>query len=257
MAMSLENRKAPDVLYHYTTQNGFLGIIQSRTIWATDMRYLNDKREYLVALELPKDRVSKLEESSRAESPPAIFLARVQQRLANIWGWPFFVASFSEDGDLLSQWRGYGQGGGIALGVRGEFLAEVLRAQDWALASCLYDRAEQVASMDEMLIASIDMLKDPDSEEPIEERVPYRPLHETDPPPSFDLEASFPMPKTTPHWMKDAMVALWRAFFRNGPRIKDEAFREESNCLEGQLISVSWPSAVEDSTRCDLAPRRS
>jgi hypothetical protein len=27
--------------------------------------------------------------------------------------------------------------------------------------------------------------------------------------------------------MKDAMVALWRAFFRNGPRIKDEAFREE------------------------------
>jgi hypothetical protein len=108
--MSLENRKAPDVLYLYTTQNGFLGIIQSRTIWATDMRYLNDKREYLVALELLMDRVSKLEESSQAESPPSNFLAKVHQRLANIWGWPFFVASFSEDGDLLSQWRGYGQG---------------------------------------------------------------------------------------------------------------------------------------------------
>jgi len=226
--MNLDNRKAtPEVLYHYTTQTGFLGIIQSKTIWATDMRYLNDKREYLVALERLKERVTTLAESAEAGSPPAIFLAKVHQRLANIWGWPFFVASFSEDGDLLSQWRGYGQGGGYALGIRGEFLAEGLRARDWTLASCLYDGTEHGALIDRILIASIDMLKDPDSEEPIEERVEYKPLHEGDPRPSFDLEALFPMPKTTPHWMKDAMVALWRAFSRNGPRIKDEAFREE------------------------------
>lgn len=35
-----------DVLYHYTSQAGLLGIIANDSIWATDIRALNDWTEF-------------------------------------------------------------------------------------------------------------------------------------------------------------------------------------------------------------------
>ena len=217
---------APKILYHYTTQAGFLGIIQSQSLWATDMRYLNDKREYLLAMELLSERVKSLAVQS-AGSPPALYLEKLQERLANIWSWQFFVVSFSEDGDLLSQWRGYGQGGGYALGFRGDDLVARLQAQGWTLASCVYDSAQQVALIDQLLATGIARLEDPDSALPA-----APPSSKPTPPsglqPSFDPDKIFPMPPpSAPHWMTEAFPALISAFFLNGPRIKDDAFREE------------------------------
>jgi hypothetical protein len=36
---------APDLLYHYTTQEGLLGIIKKQKIWASHLQYLNDASE--------------------------------------------------------------------------------------------------------------------------------------------------------------------------------------------------------------------
>src|SRR5262245_39760281 len=35
-----------DLLYHYTTQAGLLGIIESGALWASNVRYLNDRGEF-------------------------------------------------------------------------------------------------------------------------------------------------------------------------------------------------------------------
>jgi len=35
----------PELLYHYTDSAGLQGILESRTLWATDIRYLNDETE--------------------------------------------------------------------------------------------------------------------------------------------------------------------------------------------------------------------
>ena len=43
----LLSRKPPEVLYHYTTQAGLIGIIRGAEIWATHTQYLNDRREYI------------------------------------------------------------------------------------------------------------------------------------------------------------------------------------------------------------------
>ena len=32
-------------LYHYTTFTGLLGIVRSRSLWASDVRYMNDSAE--------------------------------------------------------------------------------------------------------------------------------------------------------------------------------------------------------------------
>ena len=38
-----------DVLYHYTTEAGLTGIVESDTIGATDVHFLNDWTEFRVA----------------------------------------------------------------------------------------------------------------------------------------------------------------------------------------------------------------
>ncbi len=41
----------PELLYHYTTQEGLLGIFDTQEIWATHIRYLNDKtREFRITM---------------------------------------------------------------------------------------------------------------------------------------------------------------------------------------------------------------
>src|ERR1700681_656381 len=47
------------LLYHYTTQDGILGIVKSKEIWATHHQCLNDQREYLHAKELVRDEIVK------------------------------------------------------------------------------------------------------------------------------------------------------------------------------------------------------
>jgi hypothetical protein len=40
-----DRRSVPKFIYHYTTPHGFLGILESKSIWATHIRHLNDRSE--------------------------------------------------------------------------------------------------------------------------------------------------------------------------------------------------------------------
>ena len=46
-------------LYHYTTQEGLLGIIKNKEIWATQTQYLNDAREYRHAIDVATSEIDK------------------------------------------------------------------------------------------------------------------------------------------------------------------------------------------------------
>ena len=43
----LKNDKPPEILYHYTTAKGLLGIFNTKSIWATHVSYLNDEQEFV------------------------------------------------------------------------------------------------------------------------------------------------------------------------------------------------------------------
>ena len=47
----------PPILYKYMSQAGFLGIINSQSIWATDIFYLNDAAEYHHSVGLIKSEI--------------------------------------------------------------------------------------------------------------------------------------------------------------------------------------------------------
>ena len=44
-AWSRHHEQVPHVLYHYTSADGLIGILSSKSIWLTDLRYMNDLSE--------------------------------------------------------------------------------------------------------------------------------------------------------------------------------------------------------------------
>src|SRR5438270_10650521 len=48
-------RPLPKFLYHYTGQDGLLGIIGTGSMWATNIAYMNDSTEFEVALRLIRE----------------------------------------------------------------------------------------------------------------------------------------------------------------------------------------------------------
>lgn len=111
-------------LYHYTTAAGLLGILGSRRIWATELRFLNDERELqfgvdLLAAELQRQVAQR---DSRPVLAKIIEVLSVHRILRH-----YFVACFCEEGDLLSQWRGYASPGGYSLG----FAVDHCKVPEW------------------------------------------------------------------------------------------------------------------------------
>lgn len=130
--------KPTQPLYHYTGQVGFIGIIDQSEILATHTQYLNDRREYLHAIDLVRERIDAHSVSASEEDRQ--ILSEMASALNGIESVNVCVCSFSEERDSLSQWRAYGSAtSGFSIGFPGEFLSEVAAKEEWYLAPCIYD----------------------------------------------------------------------------------------------------------------------
>lgn len=144
------SRAQPDLLYHYTTQEGLLGIIENQKIWASHLQYLNDASEGQIFTRLFLDELNQ-RGTTGSEDLLSNFRALAQLRGLTVgrqegqiqfgrqavllygssaFSWirnqDAFVASFSEKGDLLSQWRAYsGETGGYSIGFTRSYLKSV------------------------------------------------------------------------------------------------------------------------------------
>jgi hypothetical protein len=120
----------PELLYHYTTASGLLGILEKKALWATDVGYLNDYME----VELSIDELIKALDAKCSDREPAdvVGLRMAETSLVDHRGggrFGPFVASFCESGDQLSQWRGYGHGS-YALGFDSAALSSLPPLED-------------------------------------------------------------------------------------------------------------------------------
>src|SRR5579885_2670951 len=117
-------RTPPDVLYHYTTQQGLLGIINAKEIWATHTQYLNDVREFLHAADIMREELSAMKEDRMLDEPSRDRLSEMANIVSvGLESINVCVCSFSESGDSLSQWRAYGgKASGFSIGFSGSYL---------------------------------------------------------------------------------------------------------------------------------------
>jgi hypothetical protein len=127
----------PEILYHYTTQEGLRGILESKCIWATHFQYLNDKREGGIVLQVLLNELSSRVNSdslfqlfgmepNKTKQPECTSEDTLNQGIGaanRVTSQNVFVASFSKEGNLLSQWRAYtGRSGGYSIGFKPGFL---------------------------------------------------------------------------------------------------------------------------------------
>jgi hypothetical protein len=132
-----------ETLYHYTTFSGFMGIIQRKNLWASDIRYMNDSAELRHTADLVKQEVNRRLTGGHP-SPGLLtsFLDWIAHRITN--GHMLFGASFRTHGNLLSQWRGYSSPGkGVSIGFNSENIMECARRQSFEVGKCIYDQETQ------------------------------------------------------------------------------------------------------------------
>jgi hypothetical protein len=161
----LLTKPIPKHLWHYTSYAGLQGIIESKKIYATDVRYLNDRQEFIHAKGLAATLAEEVVDSSDAAKvvsgsrKNAVSLAfdtgplradRLQ----------VMVASFSDAQDQLSQWRGYS---GPSSGVSVSFDLSKIRPLSGVdtgvvFAPCVYDLEQKKALLQRALSHMVDAL---------------------------------------------------------------------------------------------------
>ena len=102
-------------LYHYTDLNAVHSILDTHKIRMTDIRFLNDKSEYMQGLEILRE--ASLQESFIGSIKDSYFRDALQvwfeRAFKELFDFKnasemFYVASFSRSSNTLSQWRSYG-----------------------------------------------------------------------------------------------------------------------------------------------------
>lgn len=139
------------ILYHYCPNNAFHSIIANRRFWLSSLSMSNDSLEGKLVAEI-LDRIAKADGLEQAVTH------RLQELLSGleqvIDGLGFCL---SENGDLLSQWRGYAADAtGVSIGFSKDYLkqlAEVSRGPEKS--GFILQRVEYDLEIQESLIKPI------------------------------------------------------------------------------------------------------
>ena len=103
-------------VWHYTTADGLLGILESNHIWASAPQVLNDESEVEYGVAIVREALAQLEQERLLPDQALDLLHEIVDD-----GWvermqsEVFVTSASQDGDSLNQWQGYANADGFAL----------------------------------------------------------------------------------------------------------------------------------------------
>jgi hypothetical protein len=148
-------REPPEILYHYTNRPALVEILETRSVFASHIRYLNDAQEMAFAVRRVQEVLKNQAGTGDAEAK------KVREELEN---WVrhlqpqshVFVFSLSSEGDLLSQWRAYCRPSeGYSIGFDAKTLAGNAREAQFTMAPCIYDAAEQQRLLEQLIIDAI------------------------------------------------------------------------------------------------------
>ncbi len=126
------------IVYHYCGMDSFMSIIKNQSIRLSDITKSNDSMEILWVTRFIKeifdeefDKEANKVEYFREGYSKDIFMDFVDRCSVDFFEeeqriFSFFVSCFSEERDLLSQWRGYAEdGNGVAIGFDSEALSSL------------------------------------------------------------------------------------------------------------------------------------
>lgn len=138
-ALLARSDSPPPVLYHYTVTKPALSIIETNELWATNAVFMNDESEIRYAADIlrrvSEDVVNDPEFISVDQENLSQALTPIHRVLANLHSFiEAYVSCFSSEQDQLSQWRAYGQSGGLSIGFDTSQLKTIIADQPGILA---------------------------------------------------------------------------------------------------------------------------
>lgn len=149
----------PDtLLWHYTNGQGLLGIVESGTLYSTQISCLNDSEEIKYATRLFKSALKKFKDELLAGGTPELIDAAARYFDEDDEDYPgtlpYFVVCFTELEDAIAQWQGYGARGenGYAIG----FVPGGLTQMDGLLARVNYDPTKHDELATKVAMATVD-----------------------------------------------------------------------------------------------------
>lgn len=151
--MSEEN--IPKIIYHYTTQEGLLGILNEGALWATKMHYLNDASELIEPFRIGIEELDQLSLLQKEDDDREI-ISNLKDSIRHSRRENYCVVSFCTYGDLLSQWRAYGSfGSAYSIGFNFKLLQQHIRAYPFELRRCEYYEQEEYQAKIKEFIGSV------------------------------------------------------------------------------------------------------
>lgn len=158
------NFSGETLLWHYTNGSGLLGILESGTLYSTQVSCLNDSSEIRYGTSLFKNALIALLPKYSANAAIEPFLQRYLKLMEeeperpNHAPSPFFVTCFSQQEDDLNQWRSYcGGENGYAIG----FVASTLfGSPNSVMVRVNYDRTLHEKLAAEIAEATVKFLQD-------------------------------------------------------------------------------------------------
>ncbi len=136
----LYEEKPSHQLYHYTSIDSLLSIVKDRALWATELKYLNDSQEFRYFAELMRQKTLVYDAFGNEAEIDATNQLRSWITDWFVDGALVFTTSFTEKGNVLSQWRGYCEHGkGVSLGFDPSAIVGCADQASFKLGRCIYD----------------------------------------------------------------------------------------------------------------------
>ena len=139
------------IIYHYCTVETFLNIIRNHTLRLSDLCSSNDKAEMKVLLGALENEIINQYRKREDFLEPVIYGMNVDEsfefilkmlisKMENNINQMLFGICFSEEGDLLGQWREYAdKGTGVAIGFNIEWIQKLCNNDSFKFSKVNYD----------------------------------------------------------------------------------------------------------------------
>lgn len=143
--------KEKDTIYHYTSHASAMSMISNFELWLTNIRFMNDAKEFLWVYDRLNEIISKRKEENKIlnsliENDISV---REDKSKRNI---SICVSSFSFNKDDVAQWVQYGSNGeGISVGFNTEKLLECIKEKHSVAGSVIYDQKKIIEEIEIIL----------------------------------------------------------------------------------------------------------
>lgn len=155
--------KVPNILYHYCSVDTMLKILQNYCIWLSDAEKTNDKSELKYFPEQMEKVLLNIVESYQEEvnSDLLTLVKQVIKKLTEsvylgsayvVQNTKNYICCFSENSDLLSQWRAYGNDGqGVAIGFNAELVSRINDMNNYDFVKVIYNQKSVLKNIQEYM----------------------------------------------------------------------------------------------------------